>query len=168
MALLSHPSRIIRVRRCLETKTPGRGLAARAGLWPINPSTAHRQEEKDEHPQSTAADPEDHRNGGVMAARRQHAGPSFDRIAELAWETREHAYRVWSLLLDVHGLRRDDVADAKKTELARLMLTTNIPAAVRHLLAGLGELNRLLAVELKPEDEKWLRRQLEGLDEGGA
>jgi hypothetical protein len=56
--------------------------------------------------------------GGVMAARRRQAGPSFEKIADIAWETWGHASRVEALLLDVRMLRHDDVPDAKKIELA--------------------------------------------------
>jgi hypothetical protein len=94
--------------------------------------------------------------------------PSFERIADVAWETQEHACRVWSLLLNVHAIKRDDIPDAKKTELARLMLTANVTARLRHLMAGIEELRTMLALELSPEDEAWLKRQLKGLDEKGS
>jgi hypothetical protein len=50
-----------------------------------------------------------------MAARRRQAGPSFEKIADIAWETWGHASRVEALLLDVRMLRHDDVSDAKKS-----------------------------------------------------
>jgi len=103
-----------------------------------------------------------------MAARRRPAAPSFDRIADLADETQEHAARVRSLLWDVSFLNGDDVPDAKKIEAARLMLTANVASRLRHLLAGVQRLNDMLALELKPEDEAWLKRQLAGLGEKGG
>jgi hypothetical protein len=101
-------------------------------------------------------------------AGRQSSRPSFDRIADLAWETFRHASRVSSLLMDVYSLRGDNVPDAKKIELARLMLSASVAERMRRLLAGIQELNEKLALELKPDDEAWLRRQLDGLGEKGG
>lgn len=69
------------------------------------------------------------------------------------------------MLWNVYFLIDDDVPDAKKIEAARLLLTANVASRLRHLLAGGQRLNDMLALELKPEDEAWLKRQLDGLGE---
>jgi hypothetical protein len=105
-----------------------------------------------------------------MAARRRPAPPPFHQVAAMCDEMWHRANRITSLSWGIESLKKDDIPDADKLEMARLMLNKSLARNLTLLVGAVSRLNSLLAdaPPLSEADEAWLRRQLEGLDGGRA